>query len=216
MLNACRRQRSVHAEHHLIVGPLHQVLNACRRQRSVHNSPSSVKITVRIRAQRLSASKIGSHADVRSGDWRGNVLNACRRQRSVHAQGPDLPGRSRKVLNACRRQRSVHTSGRSGQGTCVLVLNACRRQRSVHLHRFGDLLGRHLVLNACRRQRSVHRLKTSRFPSRFVCSTPVGVKDRFTAIATTPLNPACASAQRLSASKIGSLERLKNLQTAHP
>ncbi len=108
VLNACRRQRSVHGRRHGVVRGLRLVLNACRRQRSVHNVAAEDLEQQQAGAQRLSASKIGS------------LL--------VHVAAADhVP-----VLNACRRQRSVHEVGRPRRSAVPYVLNACRRQRSVH------------------------------------------------------------------------------------
>ncbi len=178
MLNACRRQRSVHTNR-AGISAYSGVLNACRRQRSVHiaklstsraGSVCSTPVGVKDRftrpaallpglgaagAQRLSASKIGSRTLATTAIRQLGVLNACRRQRSVHTHPTFSPETVFTVLNACRRQRSVHT---------VIGWSAQRRK---------------------------------------VCSTPVGVKDRFT---RRPRKASrCHSrAQRLSASKIGS------------
>ncbi len=65
-------------------------------------------------------------------------------------------GHPRGVLNACRRQRSVHTTFRVPAASHRFVLNACRRQRSVHELGIVRRDRQWLVLNACRRQRSVH------------------------------------------------------------
>ncbi len=157
---------------------LDRVLNACRRQRSVHtaslrqqtlvpgcSTPVGVKDRFTLfgsarpdrvgRAQRLSASKIGSRAgkDVLTGMI--DVLNACRRQRSVHNELRTAAGDGWQVLNACRRQRSVHASVATTMNYYV-VLNACRRQRSVHADGGHGADRSFPVLNACRRQRSVH------------------------------------------------------------
>ena len=61
------------------------------------------------------------------------------------------------------------------------------------------------MLNACRHQRSVHVMVFSRFANAFVCSTPVGIKDRFTRVRRRCRGRGWC-AQRLSASKIGSLD----------
>ncbi len=116
---------------------------------------------------------------------------------------PKAAASVQRVLNACRRQRSVHCAGDLQLHVSSRVLNACRRQRSVHL----VTSGRSEWL------RSAQRLSASKIGSHGIwpghcagkmCSTPVGVKDRFTTNNTTyPLIWACA--QRLSASKIGSL-----------
>ncbi len=179
------------------------VLNACRRQRSVH-STSNAYPPAATGAQRLSASKIGSRWSCLYYDLAVDVLNAC------------------------RRQRSVHTNVRCGLVATGNVLNACRRQRSVHLlilcHFFG--------VPTCSTPVGVKDRFTNHrqmaIPPSLTCSTPVGVKDRFTvamvdlphmaARCSTPVGvkdrftnpiaswcPLVRSAQRLSASKIGSL-----------
>ncbi len=89
--------------------------------------------------------------------------------------------------------------------------------------------GQSEVLNACRRQRSVHKVGIEAPQTVTMCSTPVGVKDRFTTFneGTVSISAGCStpvgvkdrftvglqfagvrsgSAQRLSASKIGSRE----------
>ncbi len=132
------------------------VLNACRRQRSVH-SRTRLPISERLwRAQRLSASKIGSLQPGRRYGRHRFVLNACRRQRSVHdlttVPADDADG----VLNACRRQRSVHLNvltGDNGLGACSTPVGVKDRFTS----HFTARPAHFPVLNACRRQRSVHR-----------------------------------------------------------
>ncbi len=209
MLNACRRQRSVHQGAGPQREPRCRVLNACRRQRSVHhlvvlwseiNRLCSTPVGVKDRftshtdlttsaclcAQRLSASKIGSHRDRGAAAADQLVLNACRRQRSVHEVGRPRRSAVPYVLNACRRQRSVHQRGGNCQGIGECVLNACRRQRSVHAPGPRRPQPRIRVLNACRRQRSVHRKTGSYQSSGVSCSTPVGVKDRFTRVPGSP------------------------------
>ncbi len=154
------------------------MLNACRRQRSVHPSKRR-SFRPSASAQRLSASKIGSHKAAAEQGIKYTVLNACRRQRSVHTDKPVAVLLRFEVLNACRRQRSVHF---------VLLLyffyfKECSTPVGVK-DRFTNLLKvtviQVVVLNACRRQRSVH----SSLPE-----------------SGSPLQ---AGAQRLSASKIGS------------
>ncbi len=108
VLNACRRQRSVHWPVATKVGKCCLVLNACRRQRSVHTFSHFSPRPPTSSAQRLSASKIGSLAAGRARGSAARVLNACRRQRSVHQSLNGLPSKRISVLNACRRQRSVH------------------------------------------------------------------------------------------------------------
>ncbi len=154
-------------------------------------------------AQRLSASKIGSHRGSAHGIGCGNVLNACRRQRSVHTSARQrcapTAGAQRlsasKIGSRCtswphptalwRAQRlSASKIGSLEIHVCllgtVIVLNACRRQRSVHADYSKHLEAIHEVLNACRRQRSVHLTSRRHVPIVCMCSTPVGVKDRFT------------------------------------
>ncbi len=204
MLNACRRQRSVHQIAPRIPWTVSPVLNACRRQRSVHTSASPASRPCLICAQRLSASKIGSHEGSCHRRPRGDVLNACRRQRSVHLSSGGtgysagtcstpvgVKDRFTKILPAivgCKVPCSTPVGVKDRftnvpYGSCVEagnVLNACRRQRSVHRTDSYFLSCRFRVLNACRRQRSVHAQRCKRDRAGLVCSTPVGVKDRFT------------------------------------
>ncbi len=158
-----------------------------------------------MRAQRLSASKIGSlfavvpllayshrcSTPVGVKDrftWHTAldavkrwVLNACRRQRSVHRMPWRRPSRP------CSAQRLSASKIGSPEVAPDLVerhdvLNACRRQRSVHDVTHYRLVSDRRVLNACRRQRSVHAEKAQGYYVEFKCSTPVGVKDRFTVL----------------------------------
>ena len=132
------------------------------------------------------------------------VLNACRHQRSVHHGRQGCPEAGHCVLNACRHQRSVHPllSVAVGPTPCAQrlsaskigsrkdagchdlfksVLNACRHQRSVHRDdQARQRAERRAVLNACRHQRSVHASSYGVLCWVPVCSTPVGIKDRFT------------------------------------
>ncbi len=154
------------------------MLNACRRQRSVHGAPCSFFCSSCC-AQRLSASKIGSPN--RRSQFQGHpgVLNACRRQRSVHqaggvdyrqGQGCSTPvgvkDRFTVMVHTflsccvCAQRLSASKIGSRAQAgerqTWERVLNACRRQRSVHISSCNHRNQWSIVLNACRRQRSVH------------------------------------------------------------
>ena len=273
VLNACRHQRSVHVRFRQPGVRLALVLNACRHQRSVHvlykqrtdklgkcSTPVGIKdrftrserprVPGVPRAQRLSASKIGSPIIIVSNENLSRVLNACRHQRSVHPGvqlGPDpaasaqrlsaskigsrggcIPiGVIRSVLNACRHQRSVHPStipslaiarqcstpvgikdrfttvGREGSNRCqecstpvgIKDRFTCRRffgrlplacAQRLSASKIGSrspvVNSRYFfeVLNACRHQRSVHACSRRLMPERTRCSTPVGIKDRFT------------------------------------
>ncbi len=132
VLNACRRQRSVHDDQGGEDVGYREVLNACRRQRSVHL------------------------ATVRGHATSTLVLNACRRQRSVHGFDAFAILAEHLVLNACRRQRSVHP----GWGSTASRATACAQRLSAS--KIGSPATSpaawtpRWVLNACRRQRSVH------------------------------------------------------------
>ncbi len=203
------------------------MLNACRRHGSVHtedndamSSPDMCSTPVGVMdrftqghvfrncdgggAQRLSASWIGSRGDPGGGPGGGVVLNACRRHGSVHHGGASRALRFWRVLNACRRHGSVHKLIRMGTGVLfrcstpvgvmdrftpgqpdsrrhvVVVLNACRRHGSVHQAHDVEAKPFQTVLNACRRHGSVH------------------------ASLAAAASACAASAQRLSASWIGS------------
>ncbi len=180
VLNACRRQRSVHSYATACGGCDTIVLNACRRQRSVHwtdtpcplrskmcSTPVGVKDrftrctdeprTAVRSAQRLSASKIGSLFTNRRRGHDARVLNACRRQRSVHLKSRCIDSLVAEVLNACRRQRSVHFSTRS---TTSPPCETCSTPVGVK-----DRFTKGVTCPFCGSRK---------------CSTPVGVKDRFT------------------------------------
>ncbi len=156
------------------------------------------------RAQRLSASKIGSLGWPPFTVQEKSVLNACRRQRSVHlmcrvqlhATGKCAQRLSASKIGSRRDVRLAHTK--------YNVLNACRRQRSVHL---ADFL-RSVPWRGCAQRLSASKIGSPAWSVASLavgewCSTPVGVKDRFTR-RTRSSHRRRRSAQRLSASKIGS------------
>ncbi len=156
-----------------------RVLNACRRQRSVHKCMRSDN-SLRTSAQRLSASKIGS---------RSMILFACSwRLRCSTPVG--VKDRFTGLASAlatpkgCAQRLSASKIGsleRTRYGCRPYeVLNACRRQRSVHTNCCAIIATWLKVLNACRRQRSVHECEDVAYEGPYECSTPVGVKDRFT------------------------------------
>ena len=182
--------------------PAGRVLNACRHQRSVHASSRRSVFSSFACAQRLSASKIGSRNRIKKFSKIHKVLNACRHQRSVHAVS-QLEAWSKMLCSTPVGIKDRFTLSGHRHRHQVFVLNACRHQRSVHLiHHAVDSRGIR-VLNACRHQRSVHSSANSRRLLICACSTPVGIKDRFTLNwSFSPARP--VSAQRLSASKIGS------------
>ncbi len=204
VLNACRRQRSVHEDRGETAQQSAEVLNACRRQRSVHATPGPGDNLEYRCAQRLSASKIGSPLKACT------VISAmgCAQRLSASKigslSGHSLTRKSTGVLNACRRQRSVHEHRDDCPVEVHIVLNACRRQRSVHNTMSYDIYDKQRVLNACRRQRSVH----NGFPIGSI--NPISRAQRLSASkigSRRPDHPAPTErrrAQRLSASKIGS------------
>ncbi len=158
-------------------------------------------------AQRLSASKIGSHHVGGIGLQFCGVLNACRRQRSVHPccqQRSAWPSPGAQRLSASKIGSLLHMSS---QGARRQVLNACRRQRSVH----ATYRTRGSGCNSCStpvgvKDRFTWPCRTSLAMSS-KCSTPVGVKDRFTGGRRINWSE-CTSAHRLSASQIGSLHQV--------
>ncbi len=155
VLNACRRQRSVHSCTRHIRSARGHVLNACRRQRSVHCRASCCMCRTGVCAQRLSASKIGSQKTQDISVSQSVVLNACRRQRSVHLLRSPRP---RSVCRAQRLSASKIGSRRDRPGRDGGSFGAQRLSASKigsHLASLTELKSR-TVLNACRRQRSVH------------------------------------------------------------
>ncbi len=180
MLNACRRQRSVHGNAFALIVTVLLVLNACRRQRSVHS--------LRLGRRRLR---------------RGGVLNACRRQRSVHCSGAaalnwawvcSTPVGVKDRFTFCGRGTQAY-SGRCSTPVGVkdrfteaspLIATAVASAQRLSASKIGShsatswFIGHSDVLNACRRQRSVHSACESTGIGAIRCSTPVGVKDRFT------------------------------------
>ena len=105
------------------------------------------------------------------------------------------------MLNALRHQRSFHTA--HCWLSCVLqfVLNALRHQRSFHHWRVSPDFPDVFVLNALRHQRSFHRRSDGKANEKKKCSTPCGIKDRFTDF-LHERSKIERSAQRLAASKI--------------
>ena len=62
----------------------------------------------------------------------------------------------------------------------MAVLNALRHQRSFHRGQAGSRAGSRNVLNALRHQRSFHMDNAGDSAGQQMCSTPCGIKDRFT------------------------------------
>ncbi len=131
------------------------------------------------------------------------MLNACRRQRSVHAAGGVEVLAPDGVLNACRRQRSVHTR----RIPCIPSMSRAQRLSASKIgsHQLFRVFNR--VAIRCStpvgvKDRFTRIASVTPFQAR-VCSTPVGVKDRFTWNCST-ISSSSRRAQRLSASKIGS------------
>ncbi len=132
------------------------VLNACRRHGSVHAGLRRRRQAKSVCAQRLSASWIGSLSCRRrhlERTWCSTPVGVMDRFTQIHRLYSTAAWR---VLNACRRHGSVH------DGDCQAV------------DRDDD------VLNACRRHGSVHVGQGEGLPAGQLCSTPVGVMDRFT------------------------------------
>ncbi len=179
VLNACRRQRSVHAKHarghrtakkcSTPVGVKDRFTrkhSSCASMAKMCSTPVGVKDRFTPssppawrsgpRAQRLSASKIGSHG----------------------GQVPDGTGIDRCSTPVGVKDRfTVSRRGPRPWPSCAQRLSASKIG-SLVCHRLADLLRG--VLNACRRQRSVHGFDRFDDDVPLVCSTPVGVKDRFT------------------------------------
>ncbi len=132
------------------------------------------------------------------------MLNACRRHGSFHSRVPRRP--RRPSIGAQRLSASwIVSRDRPEQRRHEhVVLNACRRHGSFHdcARRRSPSDG--LVLNACRRHGSFHDGCFPFATAIRMCSTPVGVMDRFTGHAASSLTFA-PGAQRLSASWIVSL-----------
>ncbi len=141
------------------------------------------------RAQRLSASKIGSPCrtlgSLALADRCSTPVGVKDRFTLVAAQPA---GRGLGVLNACRRQRSVHVR----RAVIISRQFECSTPVGVKDRFTGERVGG--------------------APWDAKCSTPVGVKDRFTGCRLRAGgHRGCA--QRLSASKIGSPVRLFNQRT---
>ncbi len=228
MLNACRRQRSVHCK--TWVGYYPESL--CSTPVGVKDRftcPGTALQPLLERAQRLSASKIGSRYRNYERPRRQTVLNACRRQRSVHLDWLLLTKRPEKCSTPVGvKDRFTWTdlcpaSWRTECSTPVGVKDrftstkpapgpSSESAQRLSASKIGSpepillVSRRDDVLNACRRQRSVHVFDPANPRVRCECSTPVGVKDRFTSRSGRS-RARCTNAQRLSASKIGSRVR---------
>ena len=224
VLNACRHQRSVHSEqmtslHRLEVcstpvgikdrftrgtrkGWLAQyVLNACRHQRSVHIHSDRRGGACCASAQRLSASKIGSH-HIAIGVKRAQRCSTPVGIKDRFTPRPGRPFTGAIVLNACRHQRSVHgllTQGAVKLGKCSTPVGIKDRFTDRQLWEVRVLLGaQRLSASKIGSPTDVRKVASAA-----LCSTPVGIKDRFTRRSRRSTRPQ-RSAQRLSASKIGS------------
>ena len=175
MLNACRRQRNLHATG---CGRLHSgvecstpvgvkgISTSFRAIRGVYHSAC---------AQRLSASK--ESPPRRPGRIRQAlaVLNACRRQRNLHFDMRGLNFINGMECSTPVGVKGISTSIGGRTSTAEPVLNACRRQRNLHA----------ATLPAGSSGSSAQRLSASKEspPARRAvgsicrgCSTPVGVK----------------------------------------
>ena len=157
VLNACRRQGSFHQLTARSAGIDGIVLNACRRQRSFHPS-----------------SRVPAWTDY-------DVLNACRRQRSFHIA---IDGQPASTLSGAQRlsaSRIVSPMPHIAVSTAVSSAQRLSASKIGSRRLMASASTSNRVLNACRRQRSVHAGRAGRRATSSVCSTPVGVKDRFTA-----------------------------------
>ena len=226
VLNACRHQRSVHRRPNGGTQPLWSAQRLSASKIGSPNSRSNLLISA-WSAQRLSASKIGSRPTRSSPALRPGVLNACRHQRSVHDTTIALPNAAgfkcstpvgikdrftRNHRHQPGRRRSAQRLSASKIGSPLRLrrtrdgpVSAQRLSASKIGSQGADRQGGipERVLNACRHQRSVHLSIGAATAHSYMCSTPVGIKDRFTR--SHPGRSAAAScAQRLSASKIGS------------
>jgi hypothetical protein len=141
------------------------------------------------RAQRLSASKINSDFT------------------SDHTlPGPD-------VLNAFRHQRSIQTKAARKSWTvrCAQRLSASKIN-SVTITKL-------LIIKESSAQRlSASKINSEKVPQAwrpsFMCSTPFGIKDQFS-LSISKFGGAAWCAQRLSASKINSVQRSLHLPAVH-
>ncbi len=154
------------------------------------------------RAQRLSASWIVSQLRQNRLQLFDEVLNACRRHGSFHA--PDAAANDKikmcstpvgvmdRFTSPCTwRQSKSHA--RAQRLSASWIVSQLRQNR---LQLFDD------VLNACRRHGSFHAPDAAANDKIKMCSTPVGVMDRFTSPCTWRQSKSHARAQRLSASWI--------------
>ncbi len=167
-----------------------------------HRLPPSVPDS-RGCAQRLSASKIGSQRRQIKPQRRDHVLNAFRHRRSGHPiRDPDLAAGLE-----CSTPFGIEdrvTQGGPHAPDHPRVLNAFRHRRSGHCGRHQHTQGPLHVLNAFRHRRSGHTpIRSLPFPSRWsaqrLSASKIGSRG-------WPCGPGrrSSSAQRLSASKIGS------------
>ena len=62
------------------------MINALRHQRLVHVSRTYHRLPVRLRDQRLTASKVSTHRELDPKRKQSQVINALRHQRLVHNQ----------------------------------------------------------------------------------------------------------------------------------
>ncbi len=130
-------------------------------------------------AQRLSASKIGSRNPSPFGVGDG----VCAQRLSASKIGSRATGQERRSEFECSTPVGVKDRFTKSR-ILVTSLRMCAQRLSAS--KIGSPLDGpsrrtgSTVLNACRRQRSVHNENAADVLKRDGCSTPVGVKDRFT------------------------------------
>ena len=166
--------------HSRIAGDWPSVLNAFRHQRSEQGT-NTRRILAYPCAQRLSASKIGTDTRPR---W------AEQRSESAQRLSASKIGTGRKI-------------------GAVTVYSMCSTPFGIkdrnRRHLAGASVNLRKVLNAFRHQRSEQSSACATPNSSNACSTPFGIKDR-NRIVIVYVEPVIGSAQRLSASKIGTGE----------
>ena len=200
MLNACRRHGSFHGFAGVAPPVELVVLNACRRHGSFHRNPSWM-----LSERRACSTPVGVMDRFTSVvnnmmTKSPHVLNACRRHGSFHSKIMAMQGPRCPVLNACRRHGSFHCQPPENSQPGLCVLNACRRHGSFHRGTCATSLprGRAQRLSASWIVSPVQGIGHGQVR---LCSTPVGVMDRFTCSMCRSASGR-KRAQRLSASWI--------------
>ncbi len=131
------------------------VLNALRHQRFGHPAPTSPCSAISTRAQRLTASKVWTHLQMRIRDLEAEVLNALRHQRFGHSNPALLSGfpLCAQRLTASKVWTHTPTDLSPGEWQCSTPYGI----KGLDTYKANNRSAFGFVLNALRHQRFGHR-----------------------------------------------------------